>query len=90
MEADGKISEAVTDNEVHAAGDFHIEETAFRDNRIFQRKSAEILRGQNRTGRETGKTYPHGYGADCKTGRISRCSVLRKDISEIGKTGQGI
>ena len=43
-----------------------------------------------RKGRETGKMYPHGYGADCKTGRIFRCSVLRKDISEIGKTGQGI
>lgn len=46
-EADGETSEAVTGDEVHTAGDFLVEETAFRNNRIFQRKSAEILRGQN-------------------------------------------
>ena len=37
----------LTGDEVHTAGDFLIEETAFRDNRIFQRKSTEIFRGQN-------------------------------------------
>ena len=39
---------------------------------------------------ETGKTYSYRYGTDGNTGRISRCSVLCKDVSEIGKTGQGI
>ena len=46
-EANGETSEAVTGDEIHTAGDFFIKETAFRDNGIFQRKSAEILRGQN-------------------------------------------
>ena len=46
-ETDGETSEAVTVNKVHAAGDFLNEETAFRDNRIFQRESTEILKGQN-------------------------------------------
>ena len=90
MEADGETSETVTGNEVRAAGDFLIEKKAFRDNGIFQRKGTKILRGQDRTGRETGKTYSHRYGADGKAGRIFRCSVLRKDISEIRKTCQGI
>lgn len=44
---DGETSETVTGDEVHTAGDFLIEETAFRDNGVFQRKSTEILRGQN-------------------------------------------
>ena len=56
----------------------------------FSKEKHGILRGQNLTGRETGKTYPHGYGTDCKTGRISRRAVFRKDVSEIGKAGQGI
>ena len=89
-ETDGESSEAVTGDEVHTAGDFLIEETAFRNNGIFQRKSTKILRGKNRTGRETGKTYPPRYGADGKAGRIFRCSFLRKDISEIRETCQGI
>lgn len=31
------------------------------------------------------KTYSYRYGTDGNTGRISRCSVLCKDVSEIGK-----
>ena len=46
-EVGGKTSEAVTGDEVSTAGDFLIEETAFRDNGIFQRKSTKIHRGKN-------------------------------------------
>ena len=52
---------------------------------FFKGKVRKSLEGKIEQAEKTGKTYPHGYGADCKTGRISRGSVLRKDISEIGK-----
>ncbi len=32
----------------------------------------------------------HGYGAECKTGRLSRCSVLYKDIFQIRGADPGI
>ena len=45
--ADGKTSEAVTDNEVHAAGDFHIEETAFPETTgFFKGKVRKSLEGK--------------------------------------------
>ena len=38
VKADGETSEAVTGDEVYTAGDFLIEETAFRDNGIFSKE----------------------------------------------------
>ena len=57
---------------------------------FFKGKARKSLEDKIEQAEKHEKTYPHGYGADCKTGRIFRCLVFSKDISEIGKTGQGI
>lgn len=79
-EGNGKTSETVAGNETHTAGDFLPEKTTFRDERIFQRKRAKISGEQNRAGREIRKTYAREYVADCKAGRICRCSVVCKSV----------
>ena len=90
MNTDGKASEAVTGNETGTAGDFFPEEAAFRNKGTFQRKRTEVFREQNKTGGEAGEVDTHGYGAECKTGRLSRCSVLYKDIFQIRGADPGI
>jgi len=57
---------------------------------FFKGKARKSLEGKIEQSEKQEKHIHTDMDADCKTGRISRCSVLCKDISEIGKTGQGI